>query len=318
MSDAIGGENANEGHGGGDNKAAAHENIAVNPPPNPPNRESENKPCACTNGGKKGAFKAIVEIFVGVALVVVGALQYIVYTRQAHIMEIEQRPWISLESVEPASELTVEDIGSIHLTIKYILKNVGHSPAFDTVFYPVVVPVWFATLPGPTVFNAPADTKATDSMIRPNVFNTTGMPTEESMEVGNMQLCKSAFRKAALKEKLRNLSEQLHGQHIGFDIVSSGDVVFPEKTIEREFRITPKDYAVAAHAPAEAKSYSLSVTACVRYKESQSEEPHYTPSGYVLLGIYAANTKFDTALPINKEPIPLSGLRLRLGGQYAD
>ena len=244
-------------------------------------------------------------------------LQYTVYTRQAGIMEIEQRPWISLESVDPISELTNKDDGA-HVSVRYKLKNVGHSPSFNTIFFPIVIPVWFKTVPGPTIFNPPSDIDAPDSMIQPNVSRTPGLPSENSIASQSRQLCEKAFETARLKEQIRNLSEQLKGEHVGLNFVSSGDAIFPDKTIEQDFRITPENYVKAMEAPAAAKSYAVSMSTCVRYEDPQSGKAHYTRSVYVLLGIYAADTHFDTALALDQKTVPLSALRLRLGGQYAD
>jgi hypothetical protein len=62
---------------------------------------------------------------------------------------------------------------------------------------------------------------------------------------------------------------------------------------------------------------ALTVVACVRY-EDQTGKPHYTHSVYVLFGTYPADAHFDEAFAMDQNSVPLSALRLRLGGQYAD
>jgi hypothetical protein len=321
MADSVDDQNA-DGRGASDGRAQSNTDtqepqtrLPVTPPDQqasnptqPPTRRRSSK-CRCNVG-------TIIEFFVGCALIGVGYLQYSVYTRQANIMEIEQRPWVSLESLDPKSDLLRENDGA-HVSVGYKLKNVGHSPSFNTIFFPVVIPVWFSSTPGPTIFNAPSDSKATDSMIQPNVSRSPSLPSENSIAGGSRQLCEKGFEMARLKEQIKNLSEQIKGDHVGLNFISSGDAIFPDKILEREFRITPENVVKPPSPPAEAKSMALTVVACVRY-EDQTGKPHYTHSVYVLFGTYPADAHFDEAFAMDQNSVPLSALRLRLGGQYAD
>jgi len=269
MADSVDNQDTDDGRGTGESRAQGNKDAQephaalpiVQPdqqarnPARPPSQHRRKK-CRCNIG-------TIIEFFVGCALIGVGLLQYAVYTRQAGIMEIEQRPWISLESLDPTSDLLRENDGA-HVTVGYKLKNVGHSPSFNTIFFPVVVPVWFSSTPGPTIFNAPSDSNATDSMIQPNVSRSPSLPSENSIAGGSRQLCEKEFEMARLKEQIRNLSEQIKGDHVGLNFISSGDAIFPDKTLEREFRITPENDVKPPSPPAEAKSLALTVVACVR------------------------------------------------------
>jgi hypothetical protein len=77
-----------------------------------------------------------VEVFLTVVLIVVGYLQYLVYSRQAGIMEqqtaiseAEHRPWISAYPVALAQDSVFHDDSGFNMTLIFPLKNTGHSPA---------------------------------------------------------------------------------------------------------------------------------------------------------------------------------------------
>ena len=96
-----------------------------------------------------------VEIFLTAALLCVGSTQAFIYWRQAGIMkeqadisarqvdlmQIDERPWVTLQSTELRSTLKIKD-KTVSLWLGYKLKNLGHSPAFDTTFYTMVIPIW--------------------------------------------------------------------------------------------------------------------------------------------------------------------------------
>ena len=142
----------------------------------------------------------IAAFIVGVALVVVGFLQYTVYMRQAGIMEIEQRPWVSLESIEILSGLKFKT-GVAEFSVGYELKNVGHSPSFNTMFYIVVTPSWFASEPGPISLHAPGpisvhgpeSISGEDSMIVPNITDKTGTHSVLDIPKVNRIVCEQEF-----------------------------------------------------------------------------------------------------------------------------
>jgi len=302
MADSVGNQNANDRSGDGDNNSR-HNESSGNPSATPTSQQtqgnSDDNQSTCYYCRKESSFgiTTVVEILVGIALVVVGGLQYAVYTRQANIMEIEQRPWISLESVKIIGPLTFDTAGA-NLSLSYQIKNVGHSPAFDTIFYPVITPIWLG---------------ANGNMIIPNVTNdkTAPLPSKFTMSDANKILCEQAFTLADLKEQIRNLDEQRRGQHIGFDFVSSGNVILPDKTFDGEFGNTQKNTVHATARPDSAKFYALGLAACVRYIDPQSGGVHFTPSGYLISGI-------ETPLPFDQKPVPADRLRLQLGGLYAD
>ena len=212
-------------------------------------------------------------------------------------MEIEQRPWISMESVKIISPLIFDDSGA-HFSVSYQLKNVGHSPAFDTIFYPVVTPIWLG---------------ANGGMLVPNVTNDKKNPLPSKLRVAEADklLCEGAFKLADLKERIRNRDEQRSGQHLGFDFISSGNVILPDKIFYGEFMVTEKDAVVVKDRRDEAKFYALHFTACARYMDQQSGGIHFTPNGYLIYGT-------DGPLPFNQNPIPVDKLSLLLGGQFAD
>ena len=104
-----------------------------------PNDHPATKPCCCTKISEQRErfwdLKAShwVGVFLTVVLIGVGWLQYRVYTRQANIMEIEQRPWISVD-MNAVSAPTFDEANNRIFTVGYTLKNVGKSPAFNVDF----------------------------------------------------------------------------------------------------------------------------------------------------------------------------------------
>jgi hypothetical protein len=94
-------------------------------------------------------FSVLASVFVGIALIVVGLLQFGVYSRQAKIMktqtalagrqitivEAEHRPWLAI-SQSAAARLTamsplVFDGTNWRITVQYGIKNVSKTPAFN-------------------------------------------------------------------------------------------------------------------------------------------------------------------------------------------
>jgi hypothetical protein len=82
-------------------------------------------------------FSHWVEIILTIALVVIGGFQFVVYSRQAEIMEAQdrtartaQRPWVSFGSPHAASAFPVGDKGG-SFSVDYTLKNYGNSPALN-------------------------------------------------------------------------------------------------------------------------------------------------------------------------------------------
>jgi hypothetical protein len=142
MSQLIDGQNTNDGCGGYDSSAGGKENpqiLASDPVPQPPQQTADSKQssshCCC----KKSPFNigTAIELFLGLALIGVGYLQFCVYTRQAGIMQTQaniavatDRPWV-LAAIAPGA-LIFSDKGA-HLDLQFTLKNTGHSPALHEI-----------------------------------------------------------------------------------------------------------------------------------------------------------------------------------------
>ena len=104
---------------------------------NPEQGQGKGNQLGCHCCGKKISFSfgTLIEIFVGIALIVVGYLQFSVYTRQAGIMDqqtlisqAEHRPWVSANPIDLLDYMPHGDSG-LQMTIQFTLKNTGHSPA---------------------------------------------------------------------------------------------------------------------------------------------------------------------------------------------
>jgi hypothetical protein len=141
MAESVGDQNTKKGSGSGD-KDASHNEAVISPSGVMPlssatqqNGNANQHACQCC--GKENSFNitTLVEIFVGVALVVVGGLQYWVYTRQAGIMDqqtriaqAEHRPWIYSATPKFSDDL-IHDAAGLRMGIEFPLKNTGHSPS---------------------------------------------------------------------------------------------------------------------------------------------------------------------------------------------
>jgi hypothetical protein len=147
MSDPVDNQNANNGSSGGDGEANADKNIqppAVAPVAKPTQPGTKSAQYNAHYSCKKSVFDIatrVIEIVVGVvvggALISVGYLQYSVYTRQAGIMEADQRPWISsslIDGIFISKPLTFDPVKGGFMQISYVLKNTGKSPALHAVW----------------------------------------------------------------------------------------------------------------------------------------------------------------------------------------
>jgi hypothetical protein len=259
-------------------------------------------------------------LFVATLLLFIGSvITVVVLNRQLTVMEADQRPWVSLESVNLSSSLIFDDKG-LRLSIDYELKNVGRSPALDTRFYAVAVPVWTENGPVPTIFNPPADIETADAkLIVPHLDPDPSLSTADMAKVQRI-LCEKTFELTRLMEDDRSLIEQSKGEHVEFQFYSVGNAVFPQQSGNGHFRIVGADTGSTEtkRPPPNAKSYNFALTACVRYVEAETRNVHYTQSGYMLFGIYPRNPIFDTTFAVDRSEIPANELRLRLGGRYAD
>lgn len=61
-------------------------------------------------------------------LAIVAGLQWLTLEKTDQTLKAEQRPWVSLKSMDVASDLIWRPDGT-HLDIQFALKNTGHSPA---------------------------------------------------------------------------------------------------------------------------------------------------------------------------------------------
>lgn len=260
-----------------------------------------------------------VEIALTVALLGVGGSQLYVYWRQAGIMkeqanisarqldlmQIDERPWVTLQSTELRSSLTFKD-GNANLWLGYKLKNLGHSPAFDASFYAVAVPVWINKAVG---------------VIQPHLVPDPTLAVLDA-DRATKRMCEGAFEIAKLKEEKKNLTEQSQGMHVGYTFLSFGTTIFPDGTIEDVSDSVSESFSppTTSDPKAIAESYILLITACVRYTDPQSNKIHYTTRAYQLLGIAPNDPKKSVyTLRMGTQEIPMDSLSLSAGeAQYAD
>src|SRR5579859_413522 len=77
-------------------------------------------------------FSTLAEIFVGVALVGVGILQWCVYQQQAEIMRLDQRPWVNFHTLDKGTQGFVLGKDLIQFGTVFSLENTGKMPASGT------------------------------------------------------------------------------------------------------------------------------------------------------------------------------------------
>lgn len=149
MNQIISSQNSDERSGGDGDHANGNENIKQPPAApivQPPQHRFESKRCSGDCCRKKCSFdigKAI-ELFIGLALVLVGFLQYRVYTRQAGIMDTQtrisgeqvaltksiQRGFITVSELKQDQPINLSDPASPS-RFTAIVKNSGTTPAID-------------------------------------------------------------------------------------------------------------------------------------------------------------------------------------------
>jgi len=66
-----------------------------------------------------------------VVVAIVGGLQYCTFQGQLDVMQGELRPWVSANNIY-ISRPVIHDEAGLHVSLKFDLKNGGHSPALQT------------------------------------------------------------------------------------------------------------------------------------------------------------------------------------------
>lgn len=152
MSYPIGNENRNDGSAANDEKRSATNNESLPAASSSESHQSETVPTAKQNKSNSFyascTFKVIgkgIELFVGLALVGVGYLQFTVYTRQAGIMETQtklseadERPWVK-PKILWLNPLYIDNF-SFSFGFQFTLENSGKYPAFWVTHQVALIP----------------------------------------------------------------------------------------------------------------------------------------------------------------------------------
>jgi len=94
-------------------------------------RAERNKETSQDRFARRTANATVAIAVLTVVVAVVGGLQYCTFQGQLNVMQGELRPWVFANNISISGPV-IHDEAGLHVSLKFDLKNGGHSPALQT------------------------------------------------------------------------------------------------------------------------------------------------------------------------------------------